>query len=111
MLRYLFIAEGTSDLGLGPALAELCVRAGANEVQDVTPDLGLLPRPPGKGLFAQLRACLAAEPSANLIFLHRDANGAGREARLTEMQAAVAAAESWRRLQSAIDVALRALSD
>jgi hypothetical protein len=84
-VRFLFIAEGSSDRALSEHLARLCVQAGADEAQDVSPDLSLVRPAPGKSLAAYLACSLELEPQANLVFLHRDANGVGRPARLGEM--------------------------
>jgi len=88
-LRYLFLAEGSSDLALSDHLARLCIDAGAAEAQDVSPDLSLVRPVPGKRLVDGLRCSLDLEPDVDLVFLHRDANGVGRAARLREMKQAM----------------------
>ena len=43
-IRFAFIGEGSSDVGLVSPLEKLCVLCGADEVTGVAPDLGRLPK-------------------------------------------------------------------
>lgn len=92
-IRFVFIGEGSSDTALVPHLEELCILAGAEEATGVAPDLSRLPEPVGKTVEAQLRAVLRLEPEAKVVFVHRDANGAGPELRREEVARAVASVQ------------------
>lgn len=84
-VHFLFIGEGTSDGGLIPHLESLCIEAGATEAMGVAPDFRRLSKPIGNSVEAKLRAALALEPEANLIFVHRDADGRDGNPRYTEI--------------------------
>jgi len=73
-IRFILISEGKSDDGLVRHLENLCLEAGADEVFGSAPDLSRLPYPPGHSLQAKIPAVLQYEPTANLLFLHRDAD-------------------------------------
>jgi len=75
-IRFALVTEGSSDRGLVAHLEDLCVRAGAVEVEGVAPDLAALPEPPGKKVADQVRAALQLVPGAQLVFVHRDADHA-----------------------------------
>lgn len=91
MLRvfFLFVGEGPSDAALVPHLQELCILCGADEAVGVAPDLGSLPQPPAsKKVVDKLPAALELEPSADLIFVHRDADSIDPEPRYREISEA-----------------------
>jgi hypothetical protein len=85
---FLFVGEGPSDAALIPHLEELCILCGAAEAAGVAPDLGSLPQKPSRTVRSKLRAALALEPSANLIFVHRDADSIDPEPRYREISRA-----------------------
>jgi hypothetical protein len=88
-IHFLFIGEGSSDRGLVPHLESLCVRAGAEEATGVAPDLGRLPKPPGKDVASQVGRALRLEPTANLVFVHRDSDSRDPSARRQQIMTAL----------------------
>jgi hypothetical protein len=88
-VRFVLVCEGSSDTGLVPHLQSLCVKCGASEAIGLAPDMGRLPIPP-KGLKNRLSAALKLEPSANLVFAHRDADAADENPRVVEIRTAAA---------------------
>lgn len=74
-VNFLLICEGTSDRGLVPHLADLCVRAGAAVAMGDAPDLGRLPHPPGKAIEKQARVAIEFAGNVNLLFAHQDSDG------------------------------------
>jgi hypothetical protein len=90
-IHFVFVGEGPSDDGMISHLESLCIDAGATEVTGVAPDFRRLPKAIGRSVEAKLRAALALEPEANLIFVHRDADGRNGDARYIEIAAAAAA--------------------
>lgn len=93
IVHFVFIGEGSSDEGMIPHLESLCIEAGATEVTGVAPDFRRLPGSVGHGVEAKLRAALSLEPEANLVFVHRDADGRVGSARYIEIDAAVTACD------------------
>jgi hypothetical protein len=89
LVHFVFIGEGSSDDGVIPHLESLCIDAGASEVTGVAPDFRRLPGSVGHTVEAKLRAALALEPEANLVFIHRDADARSGSSRYTEIAAAV----------------------
>jgi hypothetical protein len=73
-LRFVLLAEGSSDRGLIPHLQNLCIRAGVDEVTGIWPDFDYLPEKPEKTVEGQIRAALQLEPDVDLLFIHRDAD-------------------------------------
>lgn len=89
-IQFILISEGPSDEGLIPHLQKLCIDAGADEVVGAAPDYRRLPQPIGRTVADKIRATMLLEPQANLIFIHRDADGPQSEPRHREIGAAVA---------------------
>lgn len=85
-VRFVFVGEGSSDTGLVSLLEDLCVRCGADEVAGVAPDLRVLPRPPGNAVSEKARAALSLEPTANLLFIQRDADSRDPGPRYEEIE-------------------------
>lgn len=73
-VKFLLVCEGSSDRHLVPHLEALCVRAGAAEAIGDAPDLGLLPRAPGKAIEEQAAAALQLAGDVHLLFAHQDAD-------------------------------------
>ena len=88
-IHFVLIGEGSSDSGLIPHLEELCIDAGADEVSGTFPDFQRLRMPVGGRVESRVRATLFLEPSANLIFVHRDADSRDPEPRYLEISAAI----------------------
>lgn len=74
-VRFVLVAEGTSDGGLVRILADLCVRCGAEEAIGEFPRLDQLRQKVGHRAADKARAALAMFPDTNLLFVHRDADG------------------------------------
>jgi hypothetical protein len=85
-VRFLFLSEGSSESPFTPHLERLCIEAGATEAMGLCPDLGRLPRPPGKHITDRLRVALQWEPDVDLVFIHRDTDRASFEQRLQEIE-------------------------
>ncbi|MGL4743860.1 MAG: hypothetical protein ACRCXL_05665 [Dermatophilaceae bacterium] len=84
----LFIAEGSSDAPLADIVERLFARQQVN-LRVTAPDLSRLPRKVGKDLTSTLHAGLELLGDVpKVLVIHRDANGAGRPARLDEIRAA-----------------------
>lgn len=88
-IHFVLIGEGSSDAGLIPHLEKLCIEAGADEVSGTSPDFQRINESVGSDIEAKIRATLALEPSANLIFIHRDADSRNPEPRYSEIVLAV----------------------
>ena len=89
-VHFVLVAEGTSDHALVQPLQRLLVLAGADEASGVAPDLASLPKPPGKTVAAQVDMALKLEPTANAVFVHRDADLPTSDMRRAQVTAAVA---------------------
>lgn len=87
--RALFLGDGPSDQPLGQHAARIAQRAGC-ELDVVSPDLRRLNPPQGRNVAARLKAVLNFDDAFDLVIVHRDAEAAGRDARLSEIQQGVA---------------------
>lgn len=87
-ISFVFIGEGSSDSGLVNHLESLCLDCGAEEVTGTAPDLSALPRQVGHTVKAKLQAVLVLNASANLVFLHRDADSPTADFRYQEIETA-----------------------
>lgn len=86
IVRFALVCEGSSDSALAEHLQLLCVECGASEAVGTAPDFTLLPRPPGHDVRSRITAALALDPSANLVFVHRDADRRSEDRRLAEIR-------------------------
>ncbi len=73
-VRFVLVAEGSSDGGLVSVLRDLCVRQGAAEAMGEFPRLDHLQRKVGKRHLQKVEAALELLPDTNLVFVHRDAD-------------------------------------
>ena len=92
MLRFLLLCEGGSDTALVPHLRQLLSCCGAAEVVGTAWPLARVRDPGGAGasvLARKIRVVLAVEPGFEVVFIHRDADAAGLEARLDEIVSAL----------------------
>ena len=81
-MRFLFICEGSSDTPLVDHIQRLLIRCGQPDPDGETWHLG--------GRVAdKIRQGLEAAGGLDLLFVHRDADNAGAEARYQEIEAAV----------------------
>lgn len=90
-LHFVLITEGSSDEALVTHLENLCIDQGADEVTGTAPDFALLADRVGHTVEARLAAAIELEPEADLVFVHRDADGDDPQPRYGEIAAAVAA--------------------
>ena len=89
--RAIFLADGSSDEPLGEHLEVMCARRGL-EVRITTPDLRLLPDPPGRRMVDRLQAAFRLSGTPDIIFVHRDAENQDPRERHAEVLDAVALA-------------------
>jgi hypothetical protein len=87
-LHYTLVSDGSSDVALIPILTWLLLTNGVRlAIQPAWADLGRLPRPP-RSLPDKIRLGIELYP-CDLLFVHRDAENQGREARMGEIEQAV----------------------
>lgn len=72
-VRFVFVGEGSSDEALVERIEELCLRAGADEVAGVAPDLRRHSQK-SSTVPEKIAHALQLEPDADLVFAHRDAD-------------------------------------
>lgn len=84
-MRFLLICEGSSDAALVSHIEELLIDCGASEADGSA-------WYHGRGLRDKIRRGLQDHGSVDLLFVHRDADSAGRPARLKEIETGRAAA-------------------
>lgn len=89
VVRAVLVHEGPTDALLAPHLEQLCVFAGAREASCRVPRFDWLKRPPGRAVRDQCSAALRMFPETNLLFIHRDADAVGPDARRAEIVEAV----------------------
>lgn len=85
-INFILICEGSSDSSLVDHLESLLIECGATEASGDCPDLSRLPKPPGKAVRDMVNAAIKLNPTADVIFIHRDADSAGIDARLAEIE-------------------------
>jgi hypothetical protein len=79
-IRFVLMGEGSSDDGLIPHLEQLCVAAGADQVEGVRFAHERL-NEKDASIAGRLRVVADLEPGANLVFIHADADAPGGAAR------------------------------
>ena len=84
-VRFLLICEGSSDAALVSHIAELLIDCGASEADGIASYRG-------RGIEDKIRHGLEYHGSVDVLFVHRDADSAGRPARLQEIETGRAAA-------------------
>ena len=87
-VRFILTGEGTSDFNLVEHIENLLVEDGFDEASGEAPDLASLPVPVGNGVREKLSTLVELYPSAHVIFVHRDADNAGVDARKSEILSA-----------------------
>lgn len=90
-VQFLLMGEGPTEAALLEHLANICIAAGASEASGTVPAFERLRVPIGHDLALRLRAAHQLHPSANLYFVHRDADQDDPAPRYSEIVAAVAA--------------------
>jgi hypothetical protein len=88
-IHFVLVGEGSTDDGLIPHLENLCIELGASEVTGTSLDFQRLERPIRKTVAAKLQAAMQLEPTANLFFIHRDADSQDPTPRISEISEAV----------------------
>lgn len=89
-LRFTLVSEGSSDRALIPVLIWAIQQHAEVDIQPRWAELRQLADPP-KSLVEKIQVTLELYP-CDLLFIHRDADRAGRETRAREIEAAMAAA-------------------
>ncbi|MEA9653336.1 hypothetical protein ABFU65_20210 [Xanthomonas campestris pv. raphani] len=85
-IRFVLTGEGASDLNLVDHIETLLVNAGFSEVSGTPFDPSRLPFHVGHSVKEKLLAVRDLYPSADVIFVHRDADSKGLKARRQEIQ-------------------------
>jgi len=83
------VGEGTIDDGLIRPLEKLCILCGSDEASGTAVDWQLLSEKPPRAVAERVRAARKIEPTANLVFVHRDADAPDPEPRLEEIREAL----------------------
>lgn len=95
-VRFVLLCEGTSDRPLVTHLRHLLSSCGAVEAVGSALPLSTIPDHRGHGgspLARKIRTALTAESEFDLLFVHRDANSAGYDARSREISEAIGSVE------------------
>ena len=91
-VRFVLLCEGSSDQALASHLRKLLSHCGAAEAVGTSVPFGRVrpPEPPEKRprslLARRIDTVLSADSAIDLIFIHRDADAAGHEARAREVE-------------------------
>lgn len=88
-IRFILTGEGSSDRYLVDHIENILIEEGFSEVSGEAPDLGLFQPAVGRSVEEKLRALARAYPSADVFFVHRDADSVGLPRRRTEIADAV----------------------
>jgi hypothetical protein len=89
VVHFAFIGEGTSDEGLIPHLIELCGLCGADDAFNIQLDWNQYREKVGHSVEAKIRAALSQAQNADLLFIHRDADGPDPTTRYSEIAEAI----------------------
>ncbi|WP_175797008.1 hypothetical protein [Burkholderia ambifaria] len=84
-VNFVLTGEGPSDRNLADHIESILIEEGFVEVSGNAPDLGLLPNPVGRSVRDKLNVILQLYPNVDAIFVHRDADKAGVDARRQEI--------------------------
>jgi hypothetical protein len=87
-IRFILTGEGSSDRHLVDHIENIFIEEGFSEASGEAPDLGLFHPPVGRSVAEKLRTLVDAYPNADVIFVHRDADGAGIIPRRAEVLSA-----------------------
>ena len=92
IVRFALLCEGTSDRPLVPHLRRLLSSCGATEAVGSAIPLSSIPghrNSRGSALSRKIQIALTTESGLDLLFVHRDANSAGYDARVGEIREAL----------------------
>lgn len=84
-IHFILIGEGSSDLRLVDHIQNILLDEGFSEVSGEAPDLGMFPNPVGRTVRDKIDTLIAHYKNIDVIFVHRDADSAGVEAREREI--------------------------
>ncbi|WP_259754261.1 DUF4276 family protein [Pseudomonas sp. GCEP-101] len=84
-INFILTGEGTSDLRLVDHIETILINEGFSEVSGEAPDLRLFEPPIGNSVRDKLVTLAKNYPSADVFFVHRDADSAGLIAREREI--------------------------
>lgn len=84
-IKFILAGEGSSDLRLVEHIETILVEEGFSEVSGEAPDLGMFVPPVGRSVRDKLLALVKYYPTADLIFIHRDADNVGAAVREKEI--------------------------
>lgn len=85
-VRFVLLSEGSSERPLIGPLQNLFVTLGAASAEGSAPDLGRLPRPPGRTVGEEARFVVEHLPEVNVVVVHRDADNVGADVRRAEIE-------------------------
>jgi hypothetical protein len=88
-VNFVFVGEGTSDTKLIPLLRELCMLCGADDAKGIIPEWSKLPKKVGHSISQKIKGALKLVPNAELLFIHRDADGPDPTSRYEEIAKAI----------------------
>lgn len=89
-IKFLLIGEGTSDLRLVNHIETIFIEEGFDEVSGEAPDLSLFNPPVGRDVSSKIKCLIKNFPEFDVIFIHRDADGGTIDARVQEIEDAIA---------------------
>ena len=84
-INFILTGEGSSDLRLVEHIENILILEGFSEVSGEAPDLGMFKPKTGRAVREKLNTLLKYYPNVDAIFIHRDADNAGRDAREQEI--------------------------
>lgn len=84
-INFLLTGEGASDLRLVEHIENVFIDEGFSEVSGEAPDLSMFKPKVGRTVREKITALLRYYPNVDVIFVHRDADGAGISAREQEI--------------------------
>ncbi|MBF8792230.1 DUF4276 family protein [Pseudomonas monteilii] len=88
-INFVLIGEGSSDLRLVEHIESILVGEGFTEVNGEAPDFSVFKNKIGCSVGEKLQAIVSHYPSADVIFVHRDADRAGIDERVREIFEAI----------------------
>ncbi len=84
-IHFVLVCEGSSDENLVPHLRELLVHSGVKQATGTAPQYSCLPTRVSRNIKSRIEAALQLERSANLLFVHKDADSPDPNSRYKEI--------------------------